>query len=242
MKEITNSNICERADDLVAFLYGELSEIDARRFERHLHQCAACETEFATFGQIRESIVAWRDESLGVLRSSEIPESAVVSELVGRPEVHVKSSALAALREFFNLSPMWLKGATALASVLFCVCAALAIAYLRNGPSPIVRMDNGKIYGAEDFKKEVAKQVQEQLDAAQSKKEPQNEIVIAVPNALNQAPKRVNQSRSTDPIARNPRRPFTRRESQELATDLRLVTARDDDDVDLTGDSNRPTP
>jgi hypothetical protein len=137
---------------------------------------------------------------------------------------------------------MWLKGATALASVLFCVCVVLAIAYLRNGPSPIVRMDNGKIYSAEDLKKEVAKQVQEQLNAAQPKKEPQNEIVIAVPNAPNQAPRRVNQSRSTDPIARNPRRPFTRRESQELATDLRLVTTRDDDDVDLTGDSNRPTP
>jgi len=176
-----------------------------------------------------------------VLRSSEVPESAVVSELVGRPEVHVKPSALAALREFLNLSPMWLKGATALASVLFCVCVVLAIAYLRNGPSPIVRMDNGKIYSAEDFNKEVAKQVQEQLDAAQPKKEPQNEVVIAVPNAPNQALKRVNQSRSTDPIARN-RRPFTRRESQELATDLRLVTIRDDDDVDLTGDSNRPTP
>src|SRR6267142_1680237 len=108
MKEITSSNICERADDLVAFLYGELSEIDARRFERHLHQCAACETEFATFGQIRESIVAWRDASLGVLRSSEVAESAVASPLVDRSRVQAKPSALAALREFFNLSPMWL--------------------------------------------------------------------------------------------------------------------------------------
>jgi len=49
---------------LLVFLYGELSEMDARRFERHLRECAACAAEFTAFGQIRESMMEWRDESV----------------------------------------------------------------------------------------------------------------------------------------------------------------------------------
>ena len=45
--------VCERADDLISFLYDELGEKDAREFNRHLQECARCETEFAAFGQIR---------------------------------------------------------------------------------------------------------------------------------------------------------------------------------------------
>src|SRR5207247_4425331 len=123
MKEITKDQVCERADDLVGFLYGEPTDWEARKFERHMQDCAACTTEYAAFGQLRESIVAWRNEALGpgagrVLTSTVLP-------IQPRPP-----SALAALREFFNLSPLWMKGVAAFASVLFCVFATLAVAYL----------------------------------------------------------------------------------------------------------------
>ena len=64
---------------------------------------------------MRESITAWRDEALSGFVSTPLATTAT------------KKSALAALRQFFDLSPLWLKGATAFAVLAFCVLAALAI-------------------------------------------------------------------------------------------------------------------
>src|SRR3989442_15228482 len=70
MKDVKDQ-VCERANELISFLYGELGEKDSRRFERHLHECARCESEFAAFAQIRKSIVSWRDE---LLRAAWVPD------------------------------------------------------------------------------------------------------------------------------------------------------------------------
>jgi len=53
---------------------------------------------------------------------------------------------------------------------------------------------------------------------------------------------RPNSPRPVNVSTRNPRRPFTQQERQELASDLRLVSSKDDDDLDFTTDSNRPAP
>ena len=108
---------CERSEELIGFLYGDLSELEARRFERHLNECAVCETELAAFGQIRQSIVEWRDETLGL---APLPSAAVESSAILQPQ-RSERSAIAALREFFAPSP--------LASVLRYRCAAFL--YLR---------------------------------------------------------------------------------------------------------------
>src|SRR4051812_38903272 len=115
MSEIKNRTQCERANDLVSFLYGEANEKEAREFKRHLHECAACESEVASFGQVRESIGAWKNEALGLFISAEVI----------RPVQ--KKSAVAALREFFNLSPVWMKGAVAFATLVFCALVFLTI-------------------------------------------------------------------------------------------------------------------
>src|SRR5712691_1431855 len=120
MRDIKDQ-VCDRADDLVAFLYGELGEKDAREFERHLHECARCETEFAAFGQIRKSIVSWRDESLGAAWLTGAVTDHSLAPATIPVSVQTRPSALAAIRAFFNLSPMWMKGAAAFASLLFCV-------------------------------------------------------------------------------------------------------------------------
>src|SRR6266852_4089802 len=112
MKEMSNTNICERVDDLIGFLYSELSEMEARRFERHLRECAACEAEFTAFGQIRESMVEWRNESLGLAGAPVVASDPSLATAATRPEIPAKS-ALGALREFFALSPLWMKSATA---------------------------------------------------------------------------------------------------------------------------------
>src|SRR5258708_7972826 len=119
MKEEVNAMNCGRENDLIAFLYGELNDVESQTFERHLHDCHACSTELTAFGLIRESVVNWRNESLGGGLTRVAQE---------------KPSALRALREFFNLSPLWMKGAVAFASVLFCLLAGLPIAHWQAMP------------------------------------------------------------------------------------------------------------
>src|SRR6266550_9579741 len=127
MKDM-KEQVCDRAEDLIAFLYHELSEKDARNFGQHLHDCVRCKNEFAAFGEIRQSIVSWRDESLGAAWSAAAVNDRGFAATATKPA----PSALATIRQFFSLSPMWMKGAAAFASLLFCVCAVLAVAYLRN--------------------------------------------------------------------------------------------------------------
>src|SRR4051794_35363486 len=105
MNERQNSPSCERESDLIAFLYGEAAEREARDFQLHLQQCSTCREEAASLGVVRESITAWRDEALA---------GFVSTPVTTQPQ---QKSALAALRQFFDLSPLWLKGATAFAAV-----------------------------------------------------------------------------------------------------------------------------
>src|SRR3989442_10739923 len=97
MKDVKDQ-VCERANELISFLYGELGEKDSRRFERHLHECARCESEFAAFAQIRKSIVSWRNESFGAARLAgrgNDPSLVGLSGLSGAPN---QPSALPPLR------------------------------------------------------------------------------------------------------------------------------------------------
>ena len=77
MAERASAPGCGRANDLVAFLYDEVNEYETRDFELHLQNCFECKSEFLEFRQIRQSVVAWRDESLSV-----IPSSVVGSNLL----------------------------------------------------------------------------------------------------------------------------------------------------------------
>lgn len=121
---------CERADDMIAYLYGETSQSEAKDFERHIENCAACRTESSAFADVRASIGAWRKQSLGALAfpiSETTPApafNAVRAERAGR-----RPSALAALREFFTLSPAWMRAATAVLSIAVCAVMTVAIAH-----------------------------------------------------------------------------------------------------------------
>lgn len=122
---------CERADELVAYLYGEATPEEAKAFRTHLTACAVCREELAAFGAVREAVGAWRAEALSTVPPLNIgeelsPAASAHSGPEQRPER--KRSAVAALREFFLLSPLWLR-AGALASVLVvCALAALTLA------------------------------------------------------------------------------------------------------------------
>src|SRR6266850_1800304 len=109
---------CERGEELISFLYGEADEREAQLFAAHLQTCSACKSEFAAFGQLRESIGSWKQEAL----------SGFVSAKTAAPNERGRDrSALAALQEFFALAPLWMRGAVAFATVLFCLLAVLVM-------------------------------------------------------------------------------------------------------------------
>lgn len=231
MKDI-KEDVCGRADDLIAFLYHELGERDARNFERHLHECASCESEVASFGQIRESIISWRDASLSPTASErQLAPNAF------EPSTPVRPSALAAIREFFSLSPFWMKGVAAFASLLFCVCAVLAVAYLKNRNSEVVQSPGDKIYSKQEFDNAVARAVE-----LKQAKEPGSELGTG--SALSKDTSHVNPLRRASYAANTQglRKPLTRQERRELAADLGLLAARDKDDLDLVTDKITQAP
>jgi anti-sigma factor RsiW len=232
MKEEVNAPNCGRENDLIAFLYGELSEVEARTFQHHVHDCVACNAELAAFRNVRESVVAWRNESLGsVVSTARATDSANMS--MG----HEKPSALAALREFFNLSPLWLKGAVAFASLLFCLFAGLAIARLGVKPPAPVANNPDMANSEKQLNALVERRVQDELQRiknAEAKAERAPVLVKAGQNSGRGV------TRSGNELATNTnqqaRRPLSKTEREQLAADLRLTSAKNDTELDLLDD------
>jgi hypothetical protein len=220
MKDTVETTTCERADDLISFLYGEANEQEARDFEEHLQLCRDCRSEFSSFGQVRKSIGLWKEEALsGVLRPQ-------VIEPVRRP------SALAALREFFDLSPLWMKGAVGLAAVVFA--AMLVLLATRSEPQwmPTGIASDAK-YTQQDLDQAVAKALKDQEDkfADEQLAKKQTELIPA---------KETLRTRRIAPLNRSAqwasRRPLSKSERDQLAADLRLLSAKDEESLSLLGD------
>ena len=201
----TDSPECERSSDLMAFIYDEMNERESREFTSHLQSCANCRDEAASFGQVRQSIVAWRDE--------------VLTGFVPATTTPTRRSAIAAFRQFFDLSPLWLKGAAAFAVLTFCVLAVLAFVNFKK-PETVVTT-NGGGYTQQDVdrlvKEALAKQQLPPIERTPN-------IAVTVPASQ----KSVNKQRSTN------RRPLSRAEREQLAADLRLLPT--DDELDLIND------
>ena len=118
---------CERAEEFVAYLYGEATPGESKAFRQHLYDCAVCREELATLGGVREAFGAWRAEALGSVPSLDISE-ALKPSLVQTLTSERKRSASAALREFFSLAPMWLRAGAFAATLAVCALAALTLA------------------------------------------------------------------------------------------------------------------
>lgn len=118
----TTTRGCERGEELVSYLYGEATKEEAGLFRRHLEACAVCHEEFAALGGVRAGLDAWRAEALGTVPSLNIHEALAPSTVSRR------RSARAALREFFSLSPLWLRAGACAAMLAVCALAALTLA------------------------------------------------------------------------------------------------------------------
>jgi hypothetical protein len=213
MNETINSPSCEHAPDLIAFLYREMDERESGEFRLHLQQCSQCREEAGALGIVRESIGAWRDEALAGFVSTPVTTKT-------------KKSAIVALRQFFDLSPLWLKGAVAFAMVAFCVLAALAIVKLQTNNVPV---NADAKYTQQDVNQIVKEALAKQADA-NKQPEPRNETATVIDQSK---PKKSKVS-SVSQFAKS-RRPLSRAEREQLAADLRLLSTPDDT-LPLLGD------
>ncbi|HEU4932304.1 MAG TPA: zf-HC2 domain-containing protein [Pyrinomonadaceae bacterium] len=217
MKERDHSPSCERASDLIAFIYNEADEREAQDFQLHLRECGSCREEAASFGVVRESIITWRDEALAGFVATPVATTT-----------HRKS-ALVALRQFFDLSPLWLKGATAFALVTFCVLVGIVIFRSSERQVEITNHNPNAIYTKDD--------VSRMVNDALAKASPKPPVEIAADKSETvkyQKPKNVRPP-SSGQFAKS-RRPLSRAEREQLAADLRLLSTREDEPLQLLGD------
>lgn len=236
MKEMNERPVCHRAEDLVTYLYNEANEAEARDFANHAESCDACRSELAVFQQVHESILLWRNDALGSgFSAATLPlPAAIETRLNSMQPAPRRLSAFAALREFFSVSPLWLRGATAFAAVMLCVLAVLAISRSWNRAPQMARGTEEKVYTEAQFKEAVAKQVKDQLADLSH---PQNSTT-APEVAGTAAPRTTSDQRGTgsqlagNSISSKSRRTLglTRAEREQLAADLRL-TSRDDEEL-----------
>lgn len=127
---------CPQSENLVAYLYGEASNTEKKDFEKHLSSCALCSRELADFGVVRESVIEWREDVL-----NNIVTPAFARDIVAKQGQ--KRSAFAAIREFFTLSPLWLRGATTFAAIALIALTVFAVAQLSgNKDSGVVANEN----------------------------------------------------------------------------------------------------
>jgi hypothetical protein len=234
MKATNERPVCHRAEDLVTYLYNEANEAEARDFANHVKACDACRTELAVFTQVHDSISLWRNEALGSAFSSAVLPMPTMAE-AGPNSVHpVQSqrglSALTALRNFFSVSPLWLRAAMGFAALMLCVLAVLAISRSWRQPAPLARTQTKtESYDKEQFDAAVTQEVQRRMNELRKD-----------PSTSTGSPANANINRPSD--TRRPQiavnriqlkvrpRGLTRQEREQLAADLRLIP-RDDDDL-----------
>lgn len=134
MRETTNT--CGRSEDLVAYIYNEATRAEANDFENHVRLCVGCKAEMEAFGVVRESIGEWRQQALGALPSA--AWASDVAAVGATRQRQQRRGAMVAIREFFTLSPSWMRAATAAVALIFCVLAAIAVAYFSQQPTVVV--------------------------------------------------------------------------------------------------------
>ena len=238
MPNVNERPICHRAEDLVTYLYGEASEADAKDFSLHLQQCNACRGEFGVFQQVHDSILVWRNEALGSEFSPAVLPSESTSELTQFVRHERKLTAVAALREFFSVSPLWLRAATAFAALLLCGLGGLALLTISRSWNAPVQLAVGQPPKVADPNRE-PRYTQQDVDKAVQKRVEE----IARVNSQSASPKIKEtaaiktRNGSQDQLAANPVQPKTprirglsRREREQLAKDLRLMP-RDEDEL-----------
>lgn len=107
-----NHKSCSFSEQIVEYIYDEISAKDKTNFESHLIDCLPCADEIAGFGLVRSSIGEWRKEEIFALDAPalQIPVMQTVKS--------EKSSWFDEFRKLFTFTPAWAAG---FAVLLVCV-------------------------------------------------------------------------------------------------------------------------
>src|SRR5215467_14067209 len=227
MRETHERPVCHRAEDLVSYLYGEASPGDALDFRDHLQRCDACRSEFASFNQVHTSIQAWRSEALGASFKPEATAAEAAIESSQFVHHRRKLSAFAALREFFSVSPFWLRGATAFAGLLLCALGVMMVVRVYK-PAGVAKVyDQQKVYSEQEFRTAVNDAVDKKVRelTANKQKSPAEEPKRKSTASPNQPQLAVNRQQ------KNRQRDLNRQEREQLAADLRLTLPGDEEEL-----------
>jgi anti-sigma factor RsiW len=221
--------VCHRAEDLVSYLYGEAGPTDALDFRNHLQQCDACRSEFTAFNQLHSSIQDWRNEALG---TSFEPAAAAMRARDATQFVHQerKLSALAALREFFTVSPLWLRGAIGFAALLLCALAVMMVTRVPRKPVETVEVDNQPKYSEQQLRTAVNEAVERKVVELTAENRNPSSVLKPKPRSTT-SPNRVELTANRQP--KNRHRGLNREEREQLAADLRLTLPADEEELPL---------
>jgi len=226
MNNFNDRPVCHRADDMIGFLYGEGTKADAADFNDHMVDCASCQAEFALLTSARQAMSQWRSE---VLSSAWVTSPAAASYQTQTTNVAASKrvSALTAIREFFTISPLWLRGAMAVAVVLFCLIAGLFAARMLGAPEQMYTQDevNARVQRQLDDLKKQSEQAVVKPETVGTRETGENATPPIVPMFL---PKSSVVKTATKKTSRPS---LSREERQQLAADLRLETTATDDDA-----------
>jgi anti-sigma factor RsiW len=203
---------CARAEELVSYLYQEASAAQAHDFEQHMRGCVSCRAELEEFGIVRESIGDWRTSALGGLFISNASEASLATSFEASKDAPARQrNALAALREFFTLSPGWMRAATAFAGLAFCALAVIAFTHfferaetqtaLSEKP-PVVEKSSDKIYTKQQVDEMLAR-VKQESDAGKQQRLDQEshhtDVAVASPSSTNSATRQTTRKSATVP-------------------------------------------
>ena len=219
----TKTSTCERGDDLISFLYGEANEREATQFEEHLQVCSHCQNEISSFGQIRESIGTWKETAL---------HAFVTPQFIAPVR---QKSALAALKSFFDLSPLWMKGAIGFGALLFCLLLVLMLTKSGQQSPPQIAISE-PTFTQQQLDEKVAQALKSQASQIASTNARQNQTVAAVPSNSPSPKPRISKQFTKSAEWAKVRRPLSKSEREQLAADLRLLSGKDEDSLNLLGD------
>ncbi len=103
-------NGCEFTDEIVAYMYDEISEPARSKFEQHLLDCTVCTDEFAGISNARFSVFEWRKEEF-----AHLPTPQIVI-----PYQEKSAGFFAGLRDLLTLSG-WPAAATVAAGLIVSI-------------------------------------------------------------------------------------------------------------------------
>lgn len=238
MKVTSNTSACSRADDLVTYLYGETDESQALDFLKHTKACASCRDELAAFGAVRQAVGGWREHLLNSFESPALEASAAHVRHASENFAGGQRSALAAMREFFTLSPLWMRAATGFATVVICVLVAIGVSRLVEKPKVVVMEKPVPIKTAPseaEISARVEQRVREELAVRENKGQNQDAASPGNAPSSQSAVKRTRASNPSNVLAGNKRMPPvvqpSQRELQLIAGDLQLTTKKEEEDL-----------